>query len=64
MTFHGFMIVEIPLHDQLFVSIHMHMPRWVIPFPSNKDVPATTEFTHSVFMLPLAVACVNLVQAL
>jgi hypothetical protein len=63
MTFHGFMIVEIPFHDQLFVSIHAHASVRD-PFPPNKDVPATTEFTHSVFMLPLAVACVNLVQAL
>jgi hypothetical protein len=60
MAFHGFMIIEIPLNDQLSVSIHMHMPRWVITLPPNKDVPAAAEFTHSAFMLPAKVTVVNL----
>ena len=57
----GPVIIKIPFHNQLFVSIHMHMPRRVIPLPPNKDVPAPAEFTHSGLMLPPTVACVNLV---
>jgi hypothetical protein len=61
MAFHGFMIVKIPFHDKLFVSIHMHMPRRVIRLPPNKDVPASAEFPHSPFMLPSRVTFVNLI---
>jgi hypothetical protein len=59
MAFHGFATIEIPLHDKLFVSVHMHMPRRVIPLPPNKDVPAPAEFTYSPFMLPRRVTFVN-----
>jgi hypothetical protein len=48
MAFHGFVIIEIPLHDKLSVSIHMHMPRRMITLPLNKDVPAAAEFTHPI----------------
>jgi hypothetical protein len=60
MTFHGFVIIEVPLHDKLSISIHMHMPWWVISYPTNKDVSTSAEFTHSVFMLPSKVTLVNL----
>lgn len=60
MAFHGLVIIEIPLHDELFVSIDMHMPWRVIALPPNKDVSAPAVFTHSAIMLPPKVACVNL----
>jgi hypothetical protein len=60
MAFHGFVIIEIPLHHQLSVSVHMHMPRRVVALPPNKDVSATAEFPHSPFMLPPKVTVVNL----
>ena len=59
MAFHGFAIIEIPLHDKLSVSIHMHMPGRVISFPPNEDVPAAAEFAHPIFMLPCKVTVVN-----
>jgi hypothetical protein len=63
MAFHGFMIIEIPLHDKFAVSIDMHMSRRVISFPPNKDVTTTSEFTHSTFMLPCKVTVVKLSDA-
>ena len=60
MAFHGFMIIEIPLHDKLSVSIDMHMSWRVISFPPNKNVTTTSEFTHSTVMLPFKVTLVNL----
>jgi hypothetical protein len=60
MAFHGFMIIEIPLHDKPSVSINMHMPWRVITLPPDKDVTTASEFTHSTFMLPSKVTVVNL----
>ena len=60
MAFHGFVTIEIPLHDKLSVSIDMHMSRRMISFPPNEDVPAAAEFTHPTFMLPSKVTVVNL----
>ena len=35
------LVVQIPLHDQLAVAITVDMPRRVIAFPRDEDVPAS-----------------------
>lgn len=58
-AFHDFLIVEVPLYDELSGSIHMDMPRRVVTFPPDKNVPAAAEFAHMILMLPLGVTLVN-----
>jgi hypothetical protein len=46
MSLHRLPIVEIPLHDQLAVTVDVNMTRTVIADPSDKDVPAAADLWH------------------
>ena len=48
-------MIEIPLHDQLAVSIDVDVPRWMIALPSDEDVSTSPVFAHLLKMLPLKV---------
>lgn len=48
-------MIEIPLHDQLAVSIDVHVPRWMIALPGDEDVSTSPVFAHLLKMLPLKV---------
>lgn len=50
-------MVEIPLHDQLAVSVNMDVVWTVVAYPREEDVATPTDLRHT-YMLPWTVTLV------